>query len=224
MEALIRWQKSDRLILPAEFIYAAEESDLIIPMTQWVLHTASMQNKTWQEEGLPKISVAINLSINNLNMQLLEAVEQTLKLSNLNPDCLEVELTESILMKNVENNIQILRDLKKMGLKIAIDDFGTGYSSLSYLKRFPIDYLKIDQSFVRDIVTNEDDSAIVVAIIAMAHSLGFKVIAEGVETQEQLAFLAKHDADEIQGYYFSHPLSAEEATKFLKREMTSQKI
>jgi EAL domain-containing protein (putative c-di-GMP-specific phosphodiesterase class I) len=221
MEALIRWQKTDELILPRDFFYAAEESDLIIPITEWVLRTACLQNKKWKNEGLPEISVAINLSINNLNARLLDVVEQTLKDTGLNPQYLEIELTESILMKNVENNIQILTALKEIGLKIAIDDFGTGYSSLSYLTRFPIDYLKIDQSFIRDIEKDPNNAAIIVAIIAMAHSLGFKVIAEGVETLEQLSFLTQHGADEIQGYYFSLPLSAQEVVTFLQNEKVS---
>jgi diguanylate cyclase (GGDEF)-like protein/PAS domain S-box-containing protein len=224
MEALIRWQKTDKIVLPGTFFYAAEESELIIPITEWVLRTACLQNKKWQKKGLPEISVAINLSINNLNVRLLEVVEQALKDAALNPICLEIELTESILMKNVENNIQILSDLKKLGLKIAIDDFGTGYSSLSYLTRFPIDYLKIDQSFVRDLAKDPNNAAIIVAIIAMAHSLGFKVIAEGVETHEQLSFLTQHGADEIQGYYFSPPLSAKEAAHFLQNGRMEQKF
>jgi len=223
MEALLRWQRTRGIVSPGDFIYAAEETELIIPLTEWVLRTACKQNKRWQKEGLPEISVAINLSINNLNERLLDVVGQILKETDLSPNCLEVELTESILMVNIENNIQILSKLKKMGLKIAIDDFGTGYSSLSYLKRFPIDYLKIDQSFVRDIEKDPNNSAIIVAIIAMAHSLGFKVIAEGVETEAQLSFLAKHHVDEIQGYYFSHPLPAKEATHFLKKETKLQK-
>lgn len=215
MEALIRWQRGNNVIMPLDFIYAAEASDFIIPLTEWVLRTACIQNKRWQQEGLPEISVAVNLSVNNLNMRLLEVIEKILKTTDLNPNCIEVELTESILMVNIENNIKILNGLKNMGIKIAIDDFGTGYSSLSYLTRFPIDYLKIDQSFVKDIPGDKSKSAIVVAIIAMAQSLGFKVIAEGVETEEQLLFLSKEGVDEIQGYYFSPPLPSKEVPSFL---------
>ncbi|MBA3813487.1 MAG: EAL domain-containing protein [Alphaproteobacteria bacterium] len=217
MEALIRWKRFNKVILPEKFIDAVEESDLIKPLTEWVLKTACIQNKEWQAKGLPSISVAINFSINNLNEHILETVENVLKTTGLHPHHLEIELTERILMKSVENNIHVLKSLKNLGVKISIDDFGTGYSSLSYLKRFPIDYLKIDKSFIQDITTNPDDSAIVVAIIVMAHSLGFKVIAEGVETKEQLTFLSKHGVDEVQGYYFSRPLSAKEAALFIQK-------
>lgn len=219
LEALLRWEQPKGILLPGEFIYAAEESDLIVPLTEWVLRTACRQNKTWQKEGLPEFSVAINLSINNLNLRLLEILKQILKETELNPHNFEVELTESILMVNIENNIKILNGIKNMGIKIAIDDFGTGYSSLSYLTRFPIDYLKIDQSFVKDIPNDTNKSVIVVAIIAMAHSLGFKVIAEGVETEEQFLFLSKAGVEIIQGYYFSHPLPAKEIPHFLQKEM-----
>ncbi len=216
MEALIRWQKSGALILPGSFIAAAESCDLINSIGGWVFKEACTQNKIWQGSDLPIITMSVNLSARNLNRHFLENIEQILVNSNLLPGSLEIELTESVLMHNVENNIQILRDLKEMGLKISIDDFGTGYSSLSYLKRFPVDIIKIDQSFVRDLATNSDDAAIVNAIITMAHSLGFKVIAEGVENKEQLKFLCEHGCDEIQGYYFSRPLPAEQAAEFIK--------
>lgn len=216
MEALIRWKRPGAILLPGNFIAAAEDSDLIVPMGEWILKTACLQNKQWQDAGLPPITLSVNLSVRNLNKQLLQVVEKILRESNLKPDTFEVELTESALMENVENNIQILRSLKEMGLKISIDDFGTGYSSLSYLKRFPIDTIKIDQSFVRDLATDPDDAAIVTAIIAMARSLGFRVIAEGVETEAQLKFLCEHGCDEIQGFYFSRPLPAVEATDFIK--------
>lgn len=221
MEALIRWKKDDIIIMPGIFISAAEESELIIPMGEWVLKTAYLQNKAWQDAGLPTLTVSVNLSIRNLNKQLLDLVEKVINETNLQPNSFEIELTESVLMENVESNIQILRSLKEMGLQISIDDFGTGYSSLSYLKRFPIDTLKIDQSFVRDIATDPDDAAIVSAIIAMAHSLGFKVIAEGVETKDQLKFLCQHGCDQIQGFYFSRPLPVDEATLFIQEGKTS---
>lgn len=217
VEALIRWQKAEGVVMPSDFIYAIEEGDLIIPITEWVLNTACKQNKLWQQAGLPKIPVAVNVSVNNLNTQFLDIVKQTLHNNELESHYLEIELTESVLMKNVENNIQILNGLKDIGIKIAIDDFGTGYSSLSYLTKFPIHYLKIDQSFVRNIANDQASETIVVAIIAMAHSLGFKVIAEGVETQEQLFFLQKHGADEIQGHYLSKPLPAHDIVEFFKR-------
>jgi len=207
---------SDGIILPGNFIAVAEDSDLIIPIGEWVLKTACLQNKAWQMAGLPPITMSLNLSVRNLNKNLLYVMEKTLEETNLKPETLEIELTESVLMVNVENNIQILSSLKDMGLKISLDDFGTGYSSLSYLKRFPIDTLKIDQSFVRDIATDPDDAAIVTAIIAMAKSLNFKTIAEGVETEEQLKFLCEHGCQEIQGYYFSRPMPPIEATHFIE--------
>lgn len=217
MEALIRWQRPDSLLLPGAFISAVEGSELIVPIGEWVLKTAFKQNKIWQEAGLPTLTMSVNLSVRNLNMQLLNVMEQTLAETKLKPNSFEIELTESVLMDNVENNIQILLSLKEMGVQISIDDFGTGYSSLSYLKRFPIDTIKIDQSFVRDIATDPDDAAIVTAIIAMSHSLNFKVIAEGVETEAQLNFLCEHGCDEIQGFYFSRPLAVPEATAFIQK-------
>ncbi len=216
MEALIRWKRPNTLLLPGSFISAAESSDFIIPLGEWVFKTSCMQNKVWQDAKLPPVTVSVNLSVKNLNKQLLQVVENTFTETKVIPSSMEVELTESALMENVDNNIQVLRSLKDMGLKISIDDFGTGYSSLSYLKRFPIDVIKIDKSFVRDIATDPDDAAIVKAIITMSHSLNFKVIAEGVETLAQLKFLCDHGCDEIQGFYFSRPLPLSEATHFLK--------
>ncbi len=216
MEALIRWRRPDGIVLPGNFIAAIEGSDLINPISEWVLKTACLQNKAWQTLGMSPVIISVNLSARNLNKNLLQFAEKILTETNLYPDTFEVELTESALMENVENNIQILRSLKEMGLKISIDDFGTGYSSLSYLKRFPIDTIKIDQSFIRDLATDLDDAAIVTAIIAMARSLGFRVIAEGVETEAQLKFLCQHGCDEIQGFYFSRPLPVAEAAEFIQ--------
>lgn len=220
MEALIRWKRPEGILLPEHFMAAIEDSELIIPISEWVTKTAYMQNKAWQDAGLPTMTMSINLSVRNLNRQILQVMENILAETKLKPNSFEVELTESVLMVNIENNIQVLHALKDMGFKISIDDFGTGYSSLSYLKRFPIDILKIDQSFVRDIAIDPDDAAIVTAIIAMAHSLGFRVIAEGVETAAQLKFLCDHGCDEIQGYYFSRPLPAEQAADFIKNKLT----
>jgi diguanylate cyclase (GGDEF)-like protein/PAS domain S-box-containing protein len=215
MEALIRWKTSKGIILPGTFMPAAEDSEVINPIGEWTITKAFLQNQIWQTAGLTNVPISINLSVRNLNFQLLHHIERLLIETNLNPELFEFELTEGVLMDNVDNNIQILRNIKEMGFKISIDDFGTGYSSLSYLKCFPIDILKIDQSFVRDIATDPDDAAIVTAIIGMARSLGFKVIAEGVETEEQLKFLSDHGCDEIQGYFFSRPLPALEATEFI---------
>jgi len=224
MEALIRWNSPDGLLMPANFIPAAEGSDLIVPIGEWVLIAACHQNKVWQRACLADITISINLSVQNLNNQLLQVMKKTLSETQIQPDSIEVELTEAALIENVENNIIVLSALKSMGVKIAIDDFGTGYSSLSYLKRFPIDTIKIDQSFVRDLATDPDDAAIVTAIIAMAHSLGISVNAEGVETEDQLKFLCENGCDEIQGYYFSRPLSAEEATSYIQNPSLVKKF
>jgi diguanylate cyclase (GGDEF)-like protein/PAS domain S-box-containing protein len=223
-EALIRWKRGDTILLPGVFIAAVEDSDLIIPMTEWVIKAAAAQTKIWQIEGLPTITMSINISVKNLNKQLLQVLERMLAETKINPNFFEIELTESALMQNVDSNIEILHSIKEMGFKMSIDDFGTGYSSLSYLNRFPIDIIKIDQSFVRNIVTSTGDAAIVTAIIAMSHSLGFRVIAEGVENIDQLQFLCNHGCDEIQGYYFSRPIPAVEAATFIKNGVITWKF
>lgn len=216
MESLIRWKKNNNIILPGQFIGAIENSDLVIPITEWVLKTACQQNKVWQNLQLPHIVMSVNLSVRNLNTRLISVIETILSEIQLKTYSLEVEITERALMENIDNNIQILKTLKDMGIKISIDDFGTGYSSLSYLKRFPIDNIKIDKSFIHDIATNPEEASIVTAIIAMSHSLGYKVIAEGVETEAQFKFLIEHGCEEIQGFYYSPALSSIDATAFLK--------
>ncbi len=218
VEALLRWQHPHLgLIAPAEFISLAEETGLIIPIGHWVVQTATTQAKAWQNEGLPPLRMAINLSPRQFIEQgVTGMIADILQRSELEPCYLELEITENVIMKDLENAIATLQVLKSMGVQLAIDDFGTGYSSLSYLKRFPIDRLKIDQSFVRDIVTNPDDAAITLAIIAMARSMKLKVIAEGVETEEQLNYLKSHSCDEMQGYYFSPPLPADKIAPLLK--------
>jgi diguanylate cyclase (GGDEF)-like protein len=219
VEALIRWQHPDKgLIPPLEFIPLAEETGLIVPIGQWVLRTACAQNKAWQAAGFPPMRVAMNISGRQiLDRQLPEIVAQILKDTGLNPQYLEMELTESILMKNEKTVLSTMHELKAMGPRLSIDDFGTGYSSLSYLKSFPLDILKIDQSFVRDIPTDEDDVALVRAIIAMAHSLKLKVLAEGVETEQQLALLREEGCDEIQGYLFSRPVPVDALVQLLQQ-------
>jgi diguanylate cyclase (GGDEF)-like protein/PAS domain S-box-containing protein len=209
-EALIRWQHADfGMVLPADFIALAEETGLIVPIGAWVLRTACAQNQAWQAAGLGKLRVAVNLSgIQFAQPDIVQTVAATLAESGLDPACLEIEITESVVMHDVERTVTTLHQLKALGVKLSVDDFGTGYSSLAYLKRFPIDVLKIDQSFVRDIATDLDDATIVVSIIALAHNLRLHVIAEGVETVEQLAYLRQHGCDEIQGYYFSRPVEA----------------
>jgi diguanylate cyclase (GGDEF)-like protein len=216
-EALVRWDHSlYGNVLPAQFIPIAEENGLIPPIGEWVLREACRQNQKWRKLGLMKITMAVNLSAVQFRQKNLgEIIKDVLHESGLAPSGLELEITEGIVMQDAEAAILLLEDMKAMGLKLSVDDFGTGYSSLSYLKRFPIDKFKIDQSFVHDLATDTDDAVIVSTIISMAHSLKLKVIAEGVETAEQLAFLKQQGCDEIQGYYFSKPVSAEEFTKLL---------
>jgi diguanylate cyclase (GGDEF)-like protein len=219
MEALILWDHPELgLVSPTQFIPLAEETGLIENIGEWVLRTACTQNKDWQDAGLPKIPVAINLSAKQLEMDyesrvVLEALEE----SGLDPAYLELELTESAVMKDPQKTRDSLRRLKEAGILISIDDFGTGYSSLNHLKHFSFDKLKIDQSFIRDVTTNPDDAAIVLTIIAIAKTLKLKVIAEGVETEEQYRYLQRHDCDEIQGYYFSRPVPPETAAQLLSR-------
>lgn len=219
METLIRWRHPQHgLISPAHFIPVAEETGLIIPIGAWVLRTACAQAKAWQDAGLPMIRLSVNLSARQfIQRDLIALIRKTLEETGLSAEYLELELTESLIMHNAELFISALRELREIGIELAVDDFGTGYSSLSYLKRFPINRLKIDQSFVRDVAANADSGAISVAIIMLGHSLGLKVIAEGVETIEQLDFLHSKNCNEIQGYYFSKPLPAAEMEKFLEQ-------
>jgi diguanylate cyclase (GGDEF)-like protein/PAS domain S-box-containing protein len=215
MEALVRWKSPEvGMVSPAEFIPLAEETGLIVPMGEWILRTACAQNKAWQQMGLPMIRVGVNLSVRQLQRQnLIGTIAHVLSETGLDPNYLELELTESIIMKSNESTMAELRELHLGGIEISIDDFGTGYSSLSYLKRLPIDTLKIDKSFVQDVTTDPDDAAIVAAIITMAHALKLKVVAEAVETVEQLEFLRSLKCDRMQGYLFSKPLPAEEVTR-----------
>jgi len=218
-EALIRWNHPEMgLVSPTRFIPMAEEIGLIVPIGDWVLHTACAQNKAWQDAGLPPISISVNLSARQFRQEnLVESVAAALHNMGLEAHHLELELTESIVMNSAELFISKLKALEDLGVQLSIDDFGTGYSSLSYLKRFPLHHLKIDQSFVRDIVTDADDAAITSTVISLGHSLNLKVIAEGVETEEQVAFLRDHKCDEMQGYFFSRPLPANEFASFLQR-------
>lgn len=210
VEALIRWQHPELgMVPPSQFIPLAEETGLIVPIGEWVLRSACEQSRAWQRAGLPSVHVAVNISSPHFRQGLTDSVAKALQATALDPGLLEVELTESMLMQNVETTLATLHELKDMGVRLAIDDFGTGYSSLSYLKRFPLDALKIDRSFVKDLPRDPEDAAITKAIIAMAHSLRLQVVAEGVETQEQLAFLQQHGCDVLQGYLFSRPVGAE---------------
>ena len=224
MEALVRWQSPELgLISPSSFIPLAEETGLIESIGEWVLETACRQNREWQDAGLPAIPVAVNLSAYQFRQKnLVRVVERILRESGLEPRYLELEITESLVMQNLDRVTAILNELKELGTSLSMDDFGTGYSSLSYLKRFPFNKLKIDQSFVRDITSEPESATIVQAIIAMAHSLRLKVIAEGVETAGQLNYLRIHNCDEIQGYLFSKPVIAEDFGTLLRenRKMT----
>ena len=221
MEALVRWQQPGKeLIPPAQFIPLAEETGLIVPIGEWVLKTACARNKAWQEQGLPRLRIAVNLSARQFaHESLLTDVARVLNETGLDPAWLEFEITESMVMHDPEHAVTLLSRLKAMGIHLSIDDFGTGYSSLSYLKRFPIDSVKIDRSFIQDLPGDGDDAAITRAIIAMAHSLRLKVIAEGVETEAQLGFLREHGCDEMQGYLFSRPLPEDELLRLLQEEL-----
>jgi EAL domain-containing protein (putative c-di-GMP-specific phosphodiesterase class I) len=220
MEALIRWQHPTLgMVPPLRFIGLAEETGLIIPIGDWVLRTACAQAKAWQRAGFPDLRVAVNLSARQFAQNdLVESIASALQESGLAPHYLELELTESLVMSDVDGAIEILRALKDLGVHLSLDDFGTGHSSLSYLKRLPIDTLKIDQSFVRDITYAPDDEAIVASIISLAHNLKRRVIAEGVETKEQLNYLRRHGCTQIQGYYFSKPVSAELFERLLQQD------
>jgi len=195
----------------------AEDTGLIIPIGEWVLKTACEESLNWQHEGYVGLHVSVNLSARQfIQEDLLSSIEKLIQQIQIDPHYLELELTESLIMPNAEDTIETLHALKRLGVQISVDDFGTGYSSLSYLKRFPIDILKIDQSFVADINTTNDDCVLVIAIIAMAHNLRLKVVAEGVETQAQLDFLQHHQCDFIQGFLLGKPMPAHDFRQLLK--------
>lgn len=219
LEALVRWRDPEiGLVPPAQFIPLAEETRLIMPIGEWVLRTACRQLVNWHQAGLPVNKVSVNLSARQFQQRdLVEMVARVLDEARLSPERLELEITETLAMQDVDYTIQKLSRLKDMGIEISIDDFGTGYSSLSYLKRFPIDTLKVDKSFVADVTTDPGNAAIVSAIIGLARNLGLKVVAEGVETEHQLEFLRSQDCDEMQGYLFSRPVPAEDCAALLAR-------
>ncbi|MGA2189672.1 MAG: EAL domain-containing protein [Steroidobacteraceae bacterium] len=216
-EALLRWNHPIRgLVPPMEFIPLAEETGLIVSIGEWVLASACARTKLWQDQGFPKLSVAVNLSARQFgDPMLLPKLTRIIRTSKLSPSNLELEITESMVMSHAESAVAVLDSLKSIGVQIALDDFGTGYSSLAYLKRFPIDTIKVDRSFIRDISANSDDKKITRAIIAMAHGMRLKVVAEGVETAEQLAFLRAQRCDAVQGYLLHRPLPEQDVASVL---------
>ncbi|MDP1929662.1 MAG: EAL domain-containing protein [Thiobacillus sp.] len=218
VEALLRWQHPELgMVAPADFIPLAEESGQILKIGEWVLRCAVRQIKAWMDDGLVPMVMAVNLSaVQFRHPHLPELVTQILVEEKLAPQYLELELTESVAMDDAPAAIAVMDRLHARGIRMSIDDFGTGYSSLSYLKRFKVYKLKIDQSFVRDISKDPEGRAIVVAIISLANSLGLQTIAEGVETEQQMAFLREQGCDEVQGYYYSKPLPAESFAAFVR--------
>ncbi len=223
MEALLRWNHPTLgLIPPGEFIPLAEETGVIIPITQWVLEVSCNQCKTWQEMGIPDLYMAVNISGQHLKKKNWEKmIEEVLDKTQMDPHFLELEISENSIMKNTPQTLKMLETLQEKGVHFSIDDFGTGYSSLSYLTHFPINGLKIDQSFMRYITTDSDDAAIINAIVYMAHNLDLKVVAEGIETAEQFKFISSIHCDLAQGYLFSKPIPPEQMTKLLVQNRLS---
>lgn len=217
MEALIRWRHPEHGFLsPAEFIPVAERSRLIVPIGEWSLFEACRRTKAWHDSGLPKTKVAVNLSaVQFREKTLVETVKWVLDAIELDPECLELEITESVAMSDVDDTVTLFKRLADLGVSLSIDDFGTGYSSLSYLKRFPVKRIKIDKAFVSDIGTDQNPGAIARAVTTLGHSFGMEITAEGVETEQQLNFLLDIGCDEIQGYFFSRPLSPDDFRSFL---------
>ena len=218
MEALLRWQHPEKgMISPGDFIPLAEETGLIEPIGEWVLQAACAQNKKWQDVGYPPVKVSVNMSSRLFSKKnVVEIISETLEKTGLSPEYLGIEITESVIMQDVKSTITKLKQLHDMGICLSIDDFGTGYSSLSYLKLFPIDFLKIDRSFVFNITSDSTDAAIAASVILLAHSMELKVVAEGVETSEQLELLRGQGCDYVQGFLFSKPLAAEEFVPFFE--------
>jgi len=226
LEALIRWRHPERgLVSPGEFMPVLEETGLIVPVGQWVLNAVCEQIKAWESAGVQPVPVAVNLSARQFTSKDLgETIKRTLEEHQIDPGLIELEITESSLMVNTEEAVRTLEYLSGLGVSLSIDDFGTGYSSLSYLKRFPLDSLKIDRSFIRDVTTDGDDATITRAVISMAHSLGLKVVAEGVENERQLAFLTEYGCDQIQGYFFTRPLPADDCGVWLREMRRLQQV
>jgi diguanylate cyclase (GGDEF)-like protein len=221
VEALLRWQNpSLGSVTPTQFIPVAEETGLIISIGKWVMKTACAQNVAWQKQGLPVVCMAVNLSLRQLTDEnLIDDIRTALNDSGMAPNLLELEITESMVMHNPARMIAVLAKIKSLGVRLAIDDFGTGYSSLAQIKHFPVDTLKVDRSFIRNIPQDAEDKAITEAIIAMGKTLSLTVVAEGVETLEQMNFLKEHACDEMQGYYFSKPIVPEQFAELLRKHV-----
>jgi EAL domain-containing protein (putative c-di-GMP-specific phosphodiesterase class I) len=210
VEALVRWNDPERgMVHPSAFIPLAEESRLILPLGEWVLHTACAQMRAWRDAGIDLPLMSVNISLRQFQQNdIVKTVRRVLADTGLDAGSLELEITETAAMQNAETTVDVLQSLRELGVSIAIDDFGTGYSSLNYLQRFPITAVKIDRAFIRDLATSEGDAAIVSAVVGIARALKLRVIAEGVETEDQLSFLRRRNCDAAQGYLFSRPVSA----------------
>jgi EAL domain-containing protein (putative c-di-GMP-specific phosphodiesterase class I) len=226
VEALIRWRHPEHgMVRPDRFIGLAEESGLIVGLGEWVVRTACRQAQLWRAAGLDPLAVSVNVSARQFEeKRLVERIAGALRDSGLPPSALDLEVTESLLMRDMQQAVARMRELKEMGITLSIDDFGTGYSSLSALKSFPISTLKIDKSFVRDLAISSDDQAIALAVISLGHRLHLRVIAEGVETEEQRDFLRANDCDEMQGYLFSPPVPAESITEMLQAQAQQRRL
>lgn len=226
LEALLRWKHPTRgWVSPAEFIPVAEESGLILPLGRWILSRACLLMSQWADTPMASLQVAVNISsIQVQSDEFLATVKRAIDDSGADPNLLELEITEGVLMQNIDDTVNLLTTLKRMGISISVDDFGTGYSSLAYLKRLPIDVLKIDQSFVRDLHVDPDDAGICAAILAMGHKLGLQIVAEGVEREEQVRFLEQYGCNQIQGYLLGRPMPPEKLEAFLAayRPLTSK--
>jgi EAL domain-containing protein (putative c-di-GMP-specific phosphodiesterase class I) len=221
VEALLRWQNPFLgSVTPTQFIPVAEETGLIVPIGKWVMKTACAQNVAWQKQGLPAVCMAVHLSLRQLtDDSLLDDIRTALNDSGMAPNLLELEVTESMVMYNPARMVSVLAKIKSMGVRLAIDDFGTGYSSLAQIKRFPVDTLKVDRSFIHNLPQNAEDKAITEAIIGMGKALSLTVVAEGVETVEQMNFLKEHFCDEMQGFHFSKPIIPEQFADLLRKHV-----
>jgi EAL domain-containing protein (putative c-di-GMP-specific phosphodiesterase class I) len=219
MEALLRWQHPERGLLSAsDFVPLLEESGLIVPVGKWVLREACRQNRLWQLAGLPQLCISVNLSARQFQKgDLVDMVSSILQENEIDPKLLQLEITESVLMDQSGTTLKTLEYLRKLGVRIAIDDFGTGYSSLNYLKQYPFDTLKFDRTFIHDMTQSENGAAIVAAVINLGHSVNMAVVAEGVETNDQVKLLQERGCDQYQGYLFAHPMSASKSISWLQK-------